>query len=203
MRCRILRTDWSCRLIIIHEKLKDTTYRELNALKKIEAHWSKHIHDPRLQMDCQIDCFWAGQWWGVEGNQLPWLCISQWGIRELPGSGGRVVQPTPCQNCPVKLLLTSIDIIEFEVNPMGVSGKPLVFGGVIPSSPWDNPPCVRMPLCTESGVKGWRQHIFIGIISHLLHRHKIALENTMFAGSMHIRALSGRTEQTLGSMENP
>lgn len=34
MRCRILRTDWSYRLIIIHEKSTDTTYRELNALKK-------------------------------------------------------------------------------------------------------------------------------------------------------------------------
>lgn len=34
MRCRILRTDWSYRLIIIHEKLKDTSYRELSALKK-------------------------------------------------------------------------------------------------------------------------------------------------------------------------
>lgn len=34
MRYRILRTDWSYRLIIIHEKLTGTTYRELNALKR-------------------------------------------------------------------------------------------------------------------------------------------------------------------------
>lgn len=65
MRCRIFRTDWSYRLIIIHEKLKDTSYRELNAWNRFfKAHWSKHIHDPRLRMNGQIDC--SGQGTGGE-----------------------------------------------------------------------------------------------------------------------------------------